>query len=56
MFLRSTERMARMIPDDIEFARAHFGGGIPITPTRGDLGALCSEVVEELTAGIRIAI
>jgi signal transduction histidine kinase len=51
LILRSTERMARMIHDVIEFARAHLGGGIPVALTHGDLGALCSEVVEELDAG-----
>jgi signal transduction histidine kinase len=51
MILRSTERMGRMIHDVIEFARAHLGGGIPVALTRGDLGELCNEVVEELTAG-----
>jgi signal transduction histidine kinase len=50
MIMRSTERMARMIHDVIEFARSHLGSGIPIELHAGNLGEICREVVEEVQA------
>ncbi len=45
---RASERMTRMITDVLDFARAHLGEGIPVTPQECDLGELCRATVEEL--------
>jgi PAS domain S-box-containing protein len=47
---RAADRMARMIDHLLDFTRARLGEGIPIQPTPGDLGEICSDVVEELEA------
>jgi PAS domain S-box-containing protein len=44
----STDRMARMIGQLLDFTRARLGGGIPLEKTAGDLGAICTAIVEEL--------
>jgi PAS domain S-box-containing protein len=44
----STDRMARMIGQLLDFTRARLGGGIPLERTAGDLGAICTAIVEEL--------
>jgi PAS domain S-box-containing protein len=46
----STDRMARMIGQLLDFTRARLGGGIPLEKTAGDLGAICTALVEELGA------
>jgi PAS domain S-box-containing protein len=47
----SAARMGTMISDILDLTRARLSGGIPLAlaPTR--LGAVCRQVVEELTAG-----
>ena len=45
----SAERMDRMIRDLLDFARGHFGGGIPVQRAEADLGDLCERVLTELT-------
>lgn len=44
----SAARMARMIAQLLDFTRARLGGGIPIQPVPGDLGAICRRVVDEI--------
>ena len=44
----SSERMARMIGDLLDFTRSRLGGGFPIQTRRIDLRELCEEVIEEL--------
>lgn len=48
--LRASERMASMIRDVLDFTRGQLGGGIPITPTDGDLAEICNRVVDEIKA------
>lgn len=48
--LTSAGRMARMIEQLLDFARARQGHGIPIFPTATHLGALCRRTVQELEA------
>jgi len=48
--LRSTDRMARMIEQLLDFARARGGRGFPIYPTRMHLGELCRGALQELQA------
>jgi signal transduction histidine kinase len=47
----SAERMSRMITELLDFTRTRIGGGIPLSPTRTDLTAICRSVVEELETG-----
>jgi signal transduction histidine kinase len=49
--LSSTDRIARMITQLLDFTRARIGNGIPLSPTRFDLMSTCTSVVEELEAG-----
>jgi PAS domain S-box-containing protein len=44
----SSERMARMIGQLLDFTRGRLGGGIPIQPEPADLLVLCEQVVREL--------
>lgn len=44
----SSERMARMIGDLLDFTRSRLGGGFPIQTRRMDLRELCQAVIEEL--------
>jgi signal transduction histidine kinase len=44
---RATLRMQRLINDVLDLTRGQLGGGIPITLSTVDLGALCHAVVEE---------
>ncbi len=46
----STDRMARMIGQLLDFTRARLGGGIPLEKTAADLGAICTAIVDELGA------
>jgi PAS domain S-box-containing protein len=46
----STERMARMIGDLLDFTRGRLGGGIPIAPRPTNLQHLGRHLVEELMA------
>lgn len=48
MIMRSSERMARMIHDVIEFAREHMGGGIPVELKPCNLGDAIAEIVQEV--------
>jgi signal transduction histidine kinase len=50
MIARASERMNRMITDVLDFARAHLGEGIPVTPEECDLGELCRTAADELRA------
>ncbi|OJH41299.1 PAS domain-containing sensor histidine kinase [Cystobacter ferrugineus] len=43
----STERMARMIGELLDFTRGRLGGGMPVQPRVADLAAICREAVEE---------
>ncbi|HKC61291.1 MAG TPA: GAF domain-containing sensor histidine kinase [Myxococcales bacterium] len=44
----SSERMARMIGDLLDFTRSRLGGGFPIQTRRMGLRELCEAVIEEL--------
>jgi signal transduction histidine kinase len=46
----SGERMARMIEQLLDFTRIRVGGGLPLSPTRVDLGDVCCRVKDELEA------
>ena len=58
--VNSGERMARMITQLLDFTRARLGGGFPLTLARADLGAICSNIVDELrlssSAAIRLTV
>jgi len=45
---RSTDRMARMVRDVIDFARGAQGEGIPVALVECDLGDICEDAVAEL--------
>jgi PAS domain S-box-containing protein len=47
----SAERMSRMITELLDFTRTRIGSGIPLSPTRSDLLAICTTAVEELETG-----
>jgi signal transduction histidine kinase len=47
---RTSERMARMIRDLLDFTRGRLGGRMPVSPQRMDLGELCRQEVDELRA------
>ena len=49
--LSSTDRMARMITQLLDFTRARLGNGIPLSPTTFDVMTACASVVEELETG-----
>jgi signal transduction histidine kinase len=49
--LSSTERMARMIDQLLDFTRIRVGDGIALSRTRFDLAELCHRVKEEIEAG-----
>ena len=55
---RASRRMARMIEQLIDFARAHLQGDIPIVPIACDLAELTRSVVAELepTAAARVVL
>ncbi|MBN1205149.1 MAG: HAMP domain-containing histidine kinase [Myxococcaceae bacterium] len=44
----SAERMRRMIVDLLDLTRVRRSGGIPLSPSRTSLSAVCHQVVEEL--------
>lgn len=44
----SSDRMARMIGQLLDFTRSRLGGGIPLEPKPADLRAICASIVEEL--------
>jgi PAS domain S-box-containing protein len=46
----SAARMGTMISDILDLTRARLSGGIPLNLAPADLGAVCRQVVEELTA------
>jgi signal transduction histidine kinase len=48
--LRSSERMAQMIRDVLDFTRGQLGGGIPVDPTPCNLAEICHRVVDETKA------
>lgn len=48
--LSSAERMARMIADLLDFARARLGGGISIVLQPADLTAICRQAIREIHA------
>ncbi|MEP6865081.1 MAG: HAMP domain-containing sensor histidine kinase [Deltaproteobacteria bacterium] len=45
---RSTDRMARMVRDVIDFALGNLGEGFPIALVKTDLGDVCEDAVAEL--------
>jgi signal transduction histidine kinase len=45
---RSTDRMARMVRDVIDFAVGNLGDGIPVALVETDLGDICEDAVAEL--------
>lgn len=45
---RSSDRMARMVRDVIDFARGNLGEGIPLALVECDLGDICEDAVAEL--------
>jgi PAS domain S-box-containing protein len=44
----SAERMAHIVDQTLDFTRSRLGGGIPISPGRADLAAICRQVAEEI--------
>jgi two-component system sensor histidine kinase/response regulator len=48
--LRSSERMAQMIRDLLDFTRGQLGGGIPVEPSEANLAEICQRVVDETKA------
>lgn len=48
----SSERMARMIDQLLDFTRSRIGGGLPLTPTPTHLAAICRRMAEELEEGV----
>ncbi|HET9452336.1 MAG TPA: PAS domain-containing sensor histidine kinase, partial [Aggregicoccus sp.] len=49
----STERMARMISELLDFTRSRLGGGIPVERRRVNLAQLTQEVLDEVEVGAR---
>jgi PAS domain S-box-containing protein len=47
---RTIGRMRRMIAQLLDFTHARQAGGIPVRPRHVDLGAVCREVIEELSS------
>ena len=47
----SGHRMARMIAQVVDFARARLGGGFELVRAPSDLGTLCREIAEEIRIG-----
>ena len=50
--VRSTERMARMVRDVIDFARGYLGQGIPLALVECDLGDVCEDVAAEIRVAL----
>lgn len=46
---KTARRMEALVHDVMDFARGRLGSGIPISPVACDLGALCGDVVGEVT-------
>jgi PAS domain S-box-containing protein len=46
----STDRMARMIDQLLDFTQSRLGGGIPIHPHNADLTAICRTLADEFEA------
>lgn len=46
--LASARRMNRLIADMLDVTRSRLGGGLPVCPTRTDLGAVARDTVDEL--------
>jgi signal transduction histidine kinase len=46
--VRSSERMARMISDVLDFAKGRMGGGFAMQPQRVNMHELCRAVIDEL--------
>lgn len=44
----SSERVASIVSDLLDFATTHLGEGIPVSPTSTDMAAICDDVVDEL--------
>jgi signal transduction histidine kinase len=44
----STDTMARMIRDLLDYTRTRLGSGMPVSPASMDLGALCRDVFDEV--------
>ncbi|MDP9651424.1 ATP-binding protein [Paraburkholderia caledonica] len=47
---RGSRRMKRMIEDLLIFARTRFGKALPVSCTSQDLGRICSDAAEEVSA------
>jgi signal transduction histidine kinase len=45
---RSATRTLKMVGDLLDFTRGRLGGGIPVTPTRVNLGRVVRDVIEEV--------
>jgi signal transduction histidine kinase len=52
----SQERMAKMISQLLDLTRARLGGGFPLEPKSSDLRQVCSNVVDEFDAPIRLEV
>jgi PAS domain S-box-containing protein len=52
--ISSSARMNRMIHDLLDLTRARLGGGFPLEPRPVDLREVCSHLVEEFEAPIRL--
>jgi signal transduction histidine kinase len=46
--LRSTQRVADIVTDLLDYSTSHLGGGIPVTLAEYDLSLECSSVVQEM--------
>lgn len=46
--LRSTQRVADIVEDLLDYSTTHLGGGIPVTPAEYDLSSECRSVVQEM--------
>ncbi len=46
----STDRMARMIDQLLDFTQSRLGGGIPVHPRNADLASVCRTVADEFEA------
>lgn len=56
LILRNSQRMTRMIMQLLDLTRARLGGGLPIASKPADLRDVCTTVVEEFDAAIRLEI
>ena len=54
--IASSERMTKMISQLLDLTRARLGGGFPLEPKPTDLRQVCSSVIDEFEAAIRLEV